>query len=264
MHARYFVLPKHQQEAEPITSRHLFQVRHEQYDPNTLLHIRWNHEKYTIDFEGKVLGQIKLRDLKEICKDLTGVPLGGLSLTFGDATMKDDNAPLSCWGVKPGSKVVVHGIKPTVKYSWYKQQLQIEIHIFEEVVEQIKEMTTNGDPEEYALILRISGSLQKSKDFVVEHLPKYVEESAAYHASKPAPFSMQAMPPPRKKLHDLHGMMSENLLQSLLALDGVTCKPEFEVARVKRREAVKETQKLLDVIDAINVRVKESDNAARL
>lgn len=75
---------------------------------------------------------------------------------------------------------------------------------------------------------------------------------------------MAAMPPGRKKLHDLHGMMSECLLQSLLALDGVTCQPEFEVARVKRRGAVKETQRLLDVIDAINMRVKENDKAARL
>ncbi|KAI7831210.1 hypothetical protein BC939DRAFT_392328, partial [Gamsiella multidivaricata] len=167
-----------------------------------------------------------------------------LSLVFGGAGMKDDNAPLSCWGVKPGSNIVVNGIKPTE--------------------EQIKAMTTNGDPEEYALILRISGSLAKSKDFVSEYLPKYEEEAAAYLASKPAAFSMQAMPPPRKKLHDQHGMMSEILLQSLLALDGVTCKPDFEVARVKRREAVKETQKLLDVIDAINARVKECDRVARL
>lgn len=92
-------------------------MRHERYDPETLVHIRWNHEKYMIDFEGKVLGQVKLKELKEICKDLTGVPLGGLTLALGGAQMKDDNAPLSCWGVKPGSKIIVHGIKPTVSVS---------------------------------------------------------------------------------------------------------------------------------------------------
>ncbi|KAI1295086.1 hypothetical protein EDD11_007979 [Mortierella claussenii] len=229
----------------PAIPKRLFQVHHERYDPDTILHIRWNQEKYTIDFEGSVLGQIQLRQLRDICKDLTGIPLGGLSLLFGGATMKDDNAPLSCFGIKPGAKILVKGIKPTE--------------------EQIKELTTNGDPEEYALILRISGSLDKTKDFVSEYLPKYEVEAEQYLASKPAAFIMSAgMPPARKKLYDLHGMMSENLLQSLLALDGVTCKPEFEVARVKRREAVKETQKLLDVIDAINARIKESDRLARL
>lgn len=216
-------------------------MQHEEYDPETLIHLRWDEQKYMVDFEGRILGHVKLKELKALCRNLTGIPLGGISLTLGGATMKDDNAPLSCWGVKPGSKIVIHGIKPTE--------------------EQIKEQTTNGDPEEYALVLRISGSLQKSKDFVAEYLPKYEEEEKAYMASELVPFKMPDMPPARKRLHDLHGMMSENLLQSLLALDGVVCQPEFEVARVKRREAVKETQKLLDVIDAINLRVKESDKA---
>ncbi|CAO3573312.1 unnamed protein product [Mortierella alpina] len=228
----------------PAIPKHLFQVHQERYDPETILHIRWNDEKYTIDFEGRILSQIKLKELREVCKDLTGVPLGGLSLMHGDAIIKDDNAPLSSFAIKAGAKITVKGIKPTE--------------------EQIKEMTTNGDPEEYALILRISGMLEKTRDFLSEHLPVYEQAVDAYLLSKPAPFSMQVMPAPRKKLHDLHGMLSENLLQSLLALDGVTCKPDFEVARVKRREAVKETQKLLDIIDALHARVKESDRAARL
>ncbi|KAF9934031.1 hypothetical protein BGZ65_003937 [Modicella reniformis] len=233
--------------------KHLFQVRHEKYDPDTLLHIRWNHEKYMVDFEGRVLGQVKLKELRAICKDLTDVPLGGLTLLFGDAQMKDDNAPLSCWGVKAGSKIVMNGIKPTA--------------------EQLNQLTTSGDPEEFALVLRILGSLEKSKTFVSEHLPKYEEEVESYLASNPSPSPsaplapgsktiLATMSPERKKVHDLHAKMSENLLQSLLALDGITFGPEFEVARAKRREAVKETQKLLDVIDAINVRVKESDKAA--
>ncbi|KAF9107704.1 hypothetical protein BGX29_005221 [Mortierella sp. GBA35] len=228
----------------PALPKRLFKLSHEQYDPETLLHIRWSGHRYLIDFEGRILGQVQLKELREICKDLTGVPLGGLSLSHAGATMKDDNAPLSCFGIKAGTKIIVHGVKPTA--------------------EQIKELTTNGDPEEYALILRIANSLQKSKDFVSEHQSKYEAEVETYLASKPAPFVMSAMPPARKKLHDYHGMMSELLLQALLGLDGVTCKPDFEVARVKRREAVKETQRLLDTMDAIHARVKESDRLARL
>lgn len=57
---------------------------------------------------------MQLKELREICKDLTGVPLGGLSLSHAGAMMKDDNAPLSCFGIKPGTKIIVHGIKPTV------------------------------------------------------------------------------------------------------------------------------------------------------
>ncbi|KAG0248903.1 hypothetical protein BG011_009798 [Mortierella polycephala] len=244
--------PQYQHPSPPMTANNVHYqkpsltniVHHEQYDPETVLNIRWNDEKYTIDFQGRILGHVKLGELRKICKDLTDIPLGGLTLLHGEATLKDENAPLSCFGIKAGARITVKGVKPTP--------------------EQIKELTTNGDPEEYALIFRISGSLEKSKDFVSEYLPKYEQEVESYLASKPGPFAMAAMPPGRKKLHDLHGMMSECLLQSLLALDGVTCQPEFEVARVKRRGAVKETQRLLDVIDAINMRVKENDKAARL
>lgn len=120
-------------------------------------------------------------------------------------------------------------------------------------------MTTNGDPEEYALILRIQSSLARTQEFVAEYVTKYEQDVETYIRSKPAPFSFQSMPPARKRLQDTHGMLSENLLQSLLRLDGVTCQPDFEVARVKRREAVKETQKLLDHVDGINARVKKTD-----
>ncbi|KAF9412865.1 hypothetical protein BGZ94_000907 [Podila epigama] len=223
----------------PAIPRNFFSIDHQQYDPKTVLTISWNAEKYTIDFPGRILGSIKLGELREICKDLTGIPLGGLTLFLGGATMKDDNAPLSCFGIKPNSRVVVDGYKPTD--------------------EDIKQMTTNGDPEEYALILRIQNSLQKTQEFVAEHMHKYEQDVEAYIQSKPAPFSFDAMPAPRKRLQDTHGMLSENLLQSLLKLDGVTCQPDFEVARVKRREAVKATQKLLDQIDGSNAKVKKTD-----
>lgn len=38
-------------------------------------------------------------------------------------------------------------------------------------------------------------------------------------------------------------------MQTLLTLDDVTCPPEFETARKKRREAVKYTQGLIDKIE---------------
>lgn len=99
----------------PAIPKNLFSLEHQQYDPKTVLNIRWGSEKYTIDFPGKILGHIKLGELREICKDLTGVPLGGLTLSLGGTAMKDDNAPLSCFGVKPDGKVIVDGYKPTVR-----------------------------------------------------------------------------------------------------------------------------------------------------
>ena len=40
-------------------------------------------------------------------------------------------------------------------------------------------------------------------------------------------------------------------MQTLLTLDDVSCPPEFETARKKRREAVKYTQGLIDRVDNV-------------
>lgn len=53
-----------------------------------------------------------------------------------------------------------------------------------------------------------------------------------------------------KSLIQSHGKLSESLLQSLLKVDGVVVEG-FEVARTKRKEAVKYFQGLLDVIDGL-------------
>jgi len=100
----------------PAIPKQLFGIQHQTYDSKTVLFIRWDDHRFTIDFEGRVLGQVSLKALKEICKDLTGVPLGGISLMLKEtgALLKDDNAPLSCFGVKAGAVIIVKGHKPTV------------------------------------------------------------------------------------------------------------------------------------------------------
>ncbi|KAF8938768.1 hypothetical protein EDD21DRAFT_371515 [Dissophora ornata] len=210
----------------------------------TVLNIKWGREKKTVDFEDRALADIKLGELRQRCHEWTRVPIGGLTLIYTGATMKDDSAPLSCFGIKPNGQITMMGTRPTKT--------------------DIRTLTTNGDPEEYALINRIQTSLQRTLDLVAEHVPRYERAVEDYIQSDPAPIdrSLETLPPARKSLQDAHSLLSENLLQSLLVFDGVVCKPDFEVARATRREAVKETQRLLDVIDELNARVKACDHAA--
>ncbi|KAF9096858.1 hypothetical protein BGX29_011024 [Mortierella sp. GBA35] len=220
----------------------------------TLINIKWGREKQTVDFGDRILADIKLGELRQYCHQWTKVPLGGLTLIYGGATMKDDNAPLSCFGIKPNGQITMMGTRPTKT--------------------DISTLTTHGDPEEYALIVKIQQSLQKTLDLVAEHIPRYEQAVECYisqsQSSDPAP-----APPPgqpghpgqqpvtRKQLQDAHTLLSENLMKSLLLFDGVVCKPDFEVARATRREAVKETQRILDTIDDMNARVKACDRASR-
>ncbi|KAG0200650.1 hypothetical protein BGX28_006332 [Mortierella sp. GBA30] len=202
--------------------------------------IKWGREKKAFEFKDRILADIKLGELRKICHEWTKVPIGGLTLIYGGATMRDDNAPLSCFGIKPNGQITMMGTKPSKT--------------------DIRTLTTHGDPEEYALILRIQTSLQKTLDLAAEHVPKYEQAVQDYIQSNPGPVNLSGpLPPARKSLQDAHGMLSENLLQSLLVFDGVVCKQDFEVARATRREAVKETQRLLDRIDEMNALVKACD-----
>ncbi|KAG0358742.1 hypothetical protein BC939DRAFT_480042 [Gamsiella multidivaricata] len=210
----------------------------------TVLSIKWGREKTAFEFKDRSLADIPLGELRQRCHDWSGVPLGGLTLISAGATMKDDKAPLSCFGIKPNGQITMMGTRPTKT--------------------DIRTLTTNGDPEEYALIIKIQSSLQKTLDLVAQHVPRYEQAVQDYIQSNSGPVNLSQIPllPARKGLQDAHGLLSENLLQSLLIFDGVVCKPDFEVARATRREAVKETQRLLDVIDEMNERVKACDRGA--
>ncbi|KAF9994944.1 hypothetical protein BGZ79_000265 [Entomortierella chlamydospora] len=207
----------------------------------TVLNIKWGREKKAIDFKDRTLADVKLGELRQKCHEWTKVPIGGLTLIYAGATMKDDNAPLSCFGIKPNGQIAMMGTRPTKS--------------------DIRTLTTNGDPEEYAVIVRIQTSLQKAMDLAAEHFPRYQQAVEDYIHSNPGPVNLnqETLPPARKALQDAYTLLSENFLQALLVFDGAVCKPDFEVARGTRREAVKETQKLLDVIDELNARVKACD-----
>ncbi|KAG9071181.1 hypothetical protein KI688_008726 [Linnemannia hyalina] len=217
----------------------------------TRINIKWGREKKSFIFNDRNLPDIRLGELRKCCHDWSNVPLGGLTLIYGGATMKDDNAPLSCFGIKPNGQITMMGTRPTKA--------------------DISTLTTHGDPEEYALIVKIQQSLEKTLDLVAEHFPRYESAVQSYISSatsspRPPPRGQEAPPPPptRKQLQDAHMLLSETLMKSLLLFDGVVCKQDFEVARATRREAVKETQKFLDSVDDMNARVKECDRQLKL
>ncbi len=80
----------------------------------TVVNIKWGREKKAFEFRDRILADIKLGELRQKCHDWTKVPLGGLTLIYGGATMKDDNAPLSCFGIKPNGLITMMGTKPSV------------------------------------------------------------------------------------------------------------------------------------------------------
>jgi len=80
----------------------------------TVVNIKWGREKQAVEFKDRILADIKLGELRQYCHEWTKVPLGGLTLIYGGATMKDDNAPLSCFGIKPNGQITMMGTRPSV------------------------------------------------------------------------------------------------------------------------------------------------------
>lgn len=62
----------------------------------------------------------------------------------------------------------------------------------------------------------------------------------------------------RKETEDLGIYLSELLMQSLIALDGVDCPSEFVTARANRRQGVKQCQELMDRVDQARTVLKQN------
>lgn len=115
------------------------------------------------------------------------------------------------------------------------------------------------------MVKEIQAQLKDTIELTVERIPNYHREAEDYLQSKPSPitdqidrFGERVLTPTRKRLQDEHTYLSETLMRALLTLDSKVCEG-FETARKERKEAVKETQKLLDGIDEMNDRVKACD-----
>lgn len=99
--------------------------------------------------------------------------------------------------------------------------------------------TVGGDPEELALISRMTTILLKAK----ETIPK-IEEFETLSTK-------HSIEDERKRLHSTYNILSEHLLQNLLSLDQIDCASKYLEARKARKESIKEVQGLLERVDTI-------------
>ncbi|KAI8366901.1 hypothetical protein BD560DRAFT_400459 [Blakeslea trispora] len=193
--------------------------------------VAYDNRYYDVHFRD-VRGGIRFATvgmLKERCKQVTGVTIATMKLKVSGAYIKDDTATLLSSGIHEGSVVFVLGERAN------RAQL---------------EQTTSGNPEEAGYMTRISNLMQKvnqSKD-QIETLD--VRVVAAIERTLD---DRQI-----KETEDLGIYLSEVLMQALIGLDGVECPPEFETARAKRREGVKQCQALMDRVDQSRHALKQA------
>ncbi|CAO3689642.1 unnamed protein product [Umbelopsis vinacea] len=197
------------------------------------LELKWKGHKYNVHFDEfpNGLEQATLADLKEKCKRITGVPVNAMKLLASGAVMKDESSPLSLFGLRPGSKVLLLGTRPNEKQT---------------------EQTASGNPEEASLISRIQQIIGEVGNKFQKQMIEYEQEVGKFISSK------QQDPKLKKKLQDMGAYLAEKLMQTLFALDGIQCQPGFHTARQKRKEGVNIAQDLHDRVDQIKGLLKNA------
>ncbi|OBZ82327.1 BAG family molecular chaperone regulator 1 [Choanephora cucurbitarum] len=196
----------------------------------TTITLVWNDKKLQLNFKefSKGFDEATVQDLKQKIKLMTDVPIASMKLQVSGANMKDDTATLSSLGVHKGSVITLNGNK---------------------VDESVVKQTASGNPEEYALMLRIAGvvdTVEKSIAVKLEEFERSLEQ-----------VKHKLSDTEKKKLQDQGIFLSEKIMQALISLDSVECPMGFDTARQRRREGVRLAQTLLERVDKARASAKE-------
>ncbi|TBU29505.1 hypothetical protein BD311DRAFT_756272 [Dichomitus squalens] len=186
----------------------------------------------------------KLGDFRREIADYTQLPSGSFKLIHAGAVMKDDSAPISAYGIKPGSTIALVGGGEPIKPPSSKAS---------------SAQTHKAPRTEENTISQIRGELDKVRATLQPDVDAFLDalapaNAAAHVGPEPTVPALPTKPAYGAALGSLdlgreHVRLGELLLQSLLRLDAITAEGEWEAARRERKGAVKEVQGLLDRLD---------------
>jgi len=180
--------------------------------------VKWGKERLHIILPSP---DPKLGTIRELLADHTHIPFENIKLIYGGGIMKDDNYPISAYGIREGSTIHMVGgteLPPSRNGPPLPKQAPRR-------------------PTESDLIQRIQDELQKTRSSLLPPLNEFFQAIV--------PSSHSAIP----ELEREHTRLGELLLQSLLRLDALTPEGTWENARLQRKGAVREVQGLLDKLD---------------
>ncbi|KZT08378.1 uncharacterized protein LAESUDRAFT_697280 [Laetiporus sulphureus 93-53] len=173
----------------------------------------------------------KLGEVRRVLAEYTQLPPQTFKLVHAGAVMKDENASISAYGIKPNSTIaLVGGNDPLPAHPHHKAHKHHG---------KAKERT------EANTVAQIRGEL----DAVRQTLKPDVDHFLNALDSTSLPNEGEQLGGRNPDLEQEHARLGELLLQVLLRLDAVTAEGEWEEARQERKGAVREVQALLDRLD---------------
>ncbi|KAI0073373.1 hypothetical protein K474DRAFT_1700380 [Panus rudis PR-1116 ss-1] len=203
--------------------------------------VKWGRERLTFPLPSP---DTKLAFIRKQIADYTQLPPNSFKLVHAGAVMKDDNAPISAYGIRPSSTIAVVGggdnSIPDQRSSKIPANTKAP-RTEESTIAQIRsEMDT------------VRRNLQPDVDTFLNTLQPSQTASGAPPQSRGSASNSRgngAWPARSENPEKEHARLGEMLLQSLLRLDAINAEGEWEQARSERKGAVKEVQGLLDKLD---------------
>ncbi|KZV81626.1 hypothetical protein EXIGLDRAFT_685811 [Exidia glandulosa HHB12029] len=181
--------------------------------------VKWGTERLQFSLPSP---DTKLGQLRQMLAEHTSLDPKSFKLIHAGAVMKDDNAPISTYGIQNRSTLALVGTNEKPPTGSTKS-------------------AAAERPTEQSTIARVQGELAAVRSNLLQPVEGFL---ASIH---PPEGEKQ---PTRGDTAQEHKRLDELLLQSLLRLDAITPDGAWEDARRERKLAVREVQGLLDKLDA--------------
>ncbi|KAI9304110.1 hypothetical protein BJ944DRAFT_91015 [Cunninghamella echinulata] len=195
------------------------------------IEIKWNGRTFYIELEENDFDTWTVQDLKEKCHRITGLSSENIKLLAYGAVMKDKNAPLSHYSIKPGTKLRLIGTNKYVDKPLPPKPESDEQH----TLDQLNQI---HDKLHRTIIPEISDYENQVKKYNTDTM----EEDGALQQ--------------KQKLIQKGLYFGEILMQLLFEYDGVVCAQGFDQSRQLRKDGVRISQELLEKVDRIKDSIK--------
>ncbi|KAI8812979.1 hypothetical protein BJ742DRAFT_790665 [Cladochytrium replicatum] len=209
---------------------------------------------------------VTLGNLLERCSNASQIPVNRIKLLHSKVFMKDSSATLSSYGVGTGSKISMLGdgekfydVPGSIPDSSpFRSEHEYPSLPPRAAPPPPTSRTPSNAPPPPPKYVNPEDKLIATLDALLDKVNfEIAPEIADYAASVEGIRDRNLTPQDVKRLQDTSLRCGEMLMQTLLKIDGVTV-GENERARAKRKEAVKMVQGLMDRVDGLKERVKET------
>ncbi|KZO98970.1 hypothetical protein CALVIDRAFT_525911 [Calocera viscosa TUFC12733] len=175
--------------------------------------VKWGKEKIRVPLPPL---ETPVSEFRKVLSDATGLPPDGFKIIYSGAVLKDNTAPLSAFGIKPGRSLAIIGLNeplptPAATAAAPAKEKPTEQTTIEKIRTEMSSLTSTLSPELESFLE--TGETEDKETRVATHT-----------------------------------RLGELILQVLLRLDALSVEG-WEEARKERRAAVKHAQDMLNRLD---------------